>query len=56
VVVEGRAGQTYWLPLLNADLLTAVDGAERDGADLVIRFAEAPGNPFVRQTLTLHTR
>jgi glycogen debranching enzyme len=56
VVVEGRAGQTYRLPLLNADLLTALDGAERDGADLVIRFAEVPGNPFVRQTLTLHTR
>lgn len=56
VLVEGRAGQTYRLPLLNADLLTTVAGAERDGTALVIRFAEAPGSPFVRQEVTLRTR
>jgi hypothetical protein len=53
IVVEGLAGETYRLGVLYGDLVAAVEGAEFDGRDLIVRFPEGRAWEFARRDIEL---
>jgi hypothetical protein len=53
VVVEGLAGSTYELGVMNADLLKSVEGARLTGSALVISFPPGQPEEFVRKEMVL---
>ncbi len=56
IIVEGLAGETYELPLVRADKVLAVTGAELAGKGLIFRMPGTPGAGFVRHTISLVRR
>ncbi len=53
VSVEGLAGETYQVGVLNGDLIASVDGAEFSGRTLVVRFPGGRAGEFLRREIEL---
>jgi len=53
LAVEGLAGRTYVLPLLNPELASSTSGAELDGRLLKVSFPAGNEGAFVRREVTI---
>ena len=56
VVLEGLAGETYELGIVNEDRLSSVSGATRKENKFLIKMPDGPAGEFVRHTMQLSTR
>ncbi|MEK6651003.1 MAG: GH116 family glycosyl hydrolase, partial [Bacteroidota bacterium] len=56
VTVEGVAGETYDLSIMNDDLLQSVSGCRREGRRLFLTMPDGPADEFVRSEFSLTVR
>jgi len=57
LAISGLAGHSYRLKLIGAEFVTAVQGASREGPDLVVaKMPFAPEGTYVRQTVKIDIR
>jgi hypothetical protein len=56
VVVEGRAGVAYEIPVAGSERIASVEGAVRQGARLSFRLPGAAGEAFARQRIVVRIK
>ncbi len=55
-LVEGLSGESYILPVTNADLIVRIEGGSHSGNTVSIKFPEIKKGEFVQSTIKIHVK